>query len=270
MYSQAEPAGAWKPEYKNMYPYISFSDINNQQELDCIYHNLNENYYISDNWSPEMYDALAYSGFICVSAKDLFNNDYLIPEIQTSYAVLHWTNLHVSRRLRQHIKKMLLPDNAFFISINNDMNAVFEGIKQYHQKSNWLCNRYITLLKTMHRQANYKQKIISVELWHQHHLIGGEIGYLTGSIYTSLTGFLDKNNYSHFGKIQMIALADLLKNSGVSFWNMGHPYMQYKFDLGAREYSRLDFLNLWLKYRNKKIQGFLDTKKIKLLYYDLI
>jgi len=253
-----------------MYSFISLSDISNQRILGNIYRNLDESYYITDNWAPEMYDALAYSGFISVSASDSFNNVYLLPEIQTSYAVLHWDNLHISKRLRQYIKKMLLPDNAFYISINIDMNGVLEGIKQYHQEKNWLHHRYIHLLKRMHHQTKYIQTIISVEMWHQTQLIGGEIGYLTGSIYTSLTGFIDKINYSNFGKIQMIALARMLKSAGVTFWNMGHPYMQYKFDLGAREYARLDFIDLWFKYRDNKISSLSNTEKIKLLYNDLL
>jgi len=239
-----------------MYPYVTISDIQSMDVLNKIYHNFNDRYYITDDLSPEMYDALAYNGFISVSASDFFNNVYLLPEMQTSYAVLHWENLHISKRLKQVIKKKLTPENAFFFSINNDINGVLEGIKKYHQEKNWMNSSYIQILKAMFRQTHYKQTIISVELRHHQDLIGGEIGYLTGRIYTSLTGFFDRNNYSNFGKIQLIALAATLKKAGVAFWNLGHPYMKYKFDIGAIEYPRLDFLELWFKHRNKKkIQG---------------
>jgi Leu/Phe-tRNA-protein transferase len=232
---------------------------------------LNDRYYITDDFSPEMYDALAYNGFISVSAKDQFNNEFLLPEMQTSYAVLHWENLHIARRLRHFIKKFILSDNAYYISINDDINAVFDGIKRYHQEKNWMNNSYMNVLKKMYRRTNYLQTIISVELWHQHKIIGGEIGYLTGSIYTSLTGFFDRDNYSNLGKIQLIALACLLKNVDVAFWNMGHPYMKYKFDIGAREYARLDFLDLWWKYRNKKVCRLPSGKKeMKNVLSDLI
>jgi Leu/Phe-tRNA-protein transferase len=244
-----------------MYPYVTLSDLQNKYVRHYIFHNLNDSYYITDDLSPEMYDTLAYNGFISVSAKDQFNNEFLLPEIQTSYAVLHWENLHIARRLRQFIKKNIFSDSAFFISINNDIDAVFDGIKRYHQDQNWMNKRYIDILKKMYRRNNYRQTIISVELWHQQKLIGGEIGYLTGSIYTSLTGFFDRDNYSNFGKIQLIALTSLLQNADVAFWNMGHPYMKYKFDIGAREYARLDFLDLWCKYRNKKVCKMPSGKK---------
>ena len=234
-----------------MYPYITLSDLHNKAVLEKIYHNLHDTYYITDDLSPEMYDELAYCGFISVSGRDAFRNEYLLPEIQSSYAVLHWENLHISRRLRQFIKKHIDPDNKFYISINNDMNGVIDGIKRYHREKNWLTNSYIHILKTMyHNQKNFKQTIISVGLCHQNHLIGGEIGYISGRIYTSLTGFFDRDNYSNFGKIQLIALASLLKNADIAFWNMGHPYIKYKFDIGARDYARLDFLDLWVRHRN--------------------
>jgi Leu/Phe-tRNA-protein transferase len=244
-----------------MYPYVSLADLQNNELLNHIYHNFNDSYYITDDLSPEMYDALAYNGFISVSVKDQYNNDYLLPEMQTSYAVLHWENLHISKRLKQFIKKHILPKNDYFISINEDIQAVFDGIRRYHREKNWMNNSYTNILNKMFRQTKFRQIIISVELWHHHHLIGGEIGYLTGKIYTSLTGFFDINNYSNFGKIQLISLAALLKNADVAFWNMGHPYMKYKFDIGAREYARLDFLNMWLKYRNKKICKMSSGKK---------
>jgi len=257
-----------RPE-KLMYPYVTLSDLHNNVVLDHIYHNFNDRYYITDDLSPEMYDALAYNGFISVSVKDFFNNEFLLPEMQASYAVLHWENLHVSKRLKKFIKKKILPDNEFFISINYDINGVIDGIKRYHQEKNWMNNSYIKIIKTMHQQTHFKQTIISVEMWDNQYLIGGEIGYLTGSIYTSLTGFFDRENYSNFGKIQLIALASLLKNAGIEFWNMGHPYMDYKFDIGAREYDRLDFLELWLKYRNIKVNSMSGQKRIKLLQSDL-
>ena len=47
-------------------------------------------------------------------------------------------------------------------------------------------------------------------------------------------------------KLQMVLLALYLEKNNYSFWNLGHPYMQYKFDLGAKLYSRDDFLKRWL------------------------
>ena len=101
-----------------------------------------------------------------------------------------------------------------------------------------------------YKDPNINFELLSIELWDKSKtiLIAGEIGYKTGSVYTSLTGFcLKDKKYNNFGKLQMVLLALYLENNDYSFWNLGHPYMQYKFDLGAISFSREEFLKRWLK-----------------------
>jgi len=244
-----------------MYPYIQLQHLKDNHFLNYIYANTQRNYYVSDDWSINMYDTLAFSGFISVSATDDNNKEYLIPEIQFSYAVLHWENIHISKRFKDFIKKKVLPNDDFYISINTDIDAVFEGIDGYHS-DNWMGNQYRNVLKKIyHSTNNHFINILSIELWHKNCLIAGEIGYMTGNIYTSLSGFFDRRHYSNFGKLQLLSLALLLKHSGVAFWNMGHPYMKYKFDLGAKKYQRNDFLKLWIKFRTDAFNcPFIDQK----------
>ena len=145
-------------------------------------------------------------------------------------------------------KNSHLCNNNYIITINKNFDAVLNRIKEYHKDKNWLTDKYIKTLKSC-RMSNCKTQIISVELWDDKKLIAGEIGYINGSIYTSLSGFFDRENYSNFGKIQLIAFALILKKSGFTFWNMGHPYMDYKFQMGATEYKRNDFLKIWKIHR---------------------
>ncbi|MEN8717560.1 MAG: hypothetical protein ABF301_02725, partial [Sulfurovum sp.] len=93
----------------------------------------------------------------------------------------------------------------------------------------------------------------SVELSNEKdELVAAEIGYLIGKTYTSLTGFSSKEKlYKNWGKLQMVLLGKYLEKEKFDFWNLGHPYMQYKFDLGALKYSRIDFLKRWLISINK-------------------
>jgi len=51
----------------------------------------------------------------------------------------------------------------------------------------------------------------------------------------------------------MTLLSQYLEKNQYSFWNMGHPYMQYKIDLGAKILSREEFLIKWLKVLSSKI-----------------
>jgi len=63
----------------------------------------------------------------------------------------------------------------------------------------------------------------------------------------SLSGFFrrERPEWNHFGKLQMVLLARRLEAAGFAFWNLGHPYMEYKTLLGAKVLSRADFLSRW-------------------------
>jgi len=248
-----------------MYPYIQLSDLQDEAFLiNNIYNNYSYNYYFTDDWSEKMYETLAFSGFISVSIKDEAGNDYLLPEIQQDYAVLHWENILISKRLKKIIEKKIFNDNCYYLSVNKNTNAVFDGIKKYHAESNWMSQSYINCLKLFSTKTSQKRlKLMSVELWHNEKLIAGEIGYLIGSIYTSLTGFFDRKNYNNFGKIQLLSLASLLKRFNFEFWNMGHPYMKYKFEMGAIVYRRHPFLNIWIKSREDNIDFSFTNKLFK-------
>ncbi len=77
-------------------------------------------------------------------------------------------------------------------------------------------------------------------------LVAGEIGYKIGATYTSLSGFSIKDKgFNNYGKLQLVLLAKYLQKNNYQFWNLGHPYMKYKFDLGATLFKREDFLQIW-------------------------
>ena len=230
---------------KSVVYYLSLEDIKDENILfNYIYANLDSNYYISDDLSAEFYTLQAVSGFIATSIS-LENKFYLVPEMQFEYAILDFENLHISKKV-----KKLLDKNDFAFSINTNISEVIKNI-QTHHKTNWLTNEYYEILKKTkkYKNPNINFELLSIELWDKSKtiLIAGEIGYKTGSVYTSLTGFcLKDKKYNNFGKLQMVLLALYLEKNNYSFWNLGHPYMQYKFDLGAISFSREEFLKRWL------------------------
>ena len=230
---------------KSVVYYLSLEDIKDENILfNYIYANLDSNYYISDDLSAEFYTLQAISGFITTSI-NLENKFYLVPEIQFEYAILDFENLHISKKV-----KKLLNKNDFIFSINTNMKEVIKNI-QTHHKSNWLTNEYYEILEKVkeYKNPNIDFELLSIELWDKSKtiLIAGEIGYKIGSVYTSLTGFcLKDKKYNNFGKLQMVLLSLYLEKNNFSFWNLGHPYMQYKFDLGAITDKREAFLKRWL------------------------
>ena len=232
-------------EKKSSISYLSFDDIKNKNILfNHIYANEKSNFYISDDLSKDFYINQALCGFISTSVtiEDKF---YLVPEMQFEYAILDFENLHISKKVQKLINK-----SEYEFSINTNLNLVLENIEKFH-KNNWLNSKYKELMLSLkdyiHPTIDFK--IFSIELYDKNtkELISGEIGYKINSTYTSLTGFSsDNKKYNNWGKLQLVLLSHYLQKENFSFWNLGHPYMQYKFDLGAVKYSRKDFLQRWL------------------------
>ncbi|QKF74232.1 leucyl, phenylalanyl-tRNA-protein transferase [Aliarcobacter faecis] len=221
---------------------IEKKDITNKKTLLEIYQNLNTNYYVSSDFSEEFYILLAKAGFISTSII-IEKEFYLLPEIQFEYAILDFCNLHINKKI-----KKLINQNNFEFFINKDINKVLEELESYH-KDNWLCGKYKEIILDLYKNPKNDFSILSIELYDKNSskLIAAEIGYKINSTYTSLSGFSSKEkNYSNWGKLQMVLLGFYLEKNNFSFWNLGHPYMQYKFDLGAKLYSRDEFLKRWL------------------------
>jgi Leu/Phe-tRNA-protein transferase len=231
---------------QNLVYYLSFDDLKNNDILfNYIYSNKDSNYYVSEDFSKDFYIHLAYYGFICTSTT-LENKFYLLAEIQFEYAILDFQDLHISKK----VKKLLKEDN-FKFTINTKFEEVITQLEYYH-KTNWLENKYKDLLLSLrdYKHSNIDFEIMSIELndKNTNELIAAEIGYKIGSTYTSLTGFSSRDKkYNNWGKLQLVLLSKYLEENGFAFWNLGHPYMKYKFDLGAKTFSREEFLKRWLK-----------------------
>ncbi len=227
--------------------YLTYEDVLDKNVLfNQIYPNLEHNYYWSDDWSCEFYILLAYCGFISVS----FSTDeelVLLPEIQKEYALLDFEDLHISKK----VQKFIAEDN-FELIVDTNIEVVIEQIDKAYD-DNWITGKYKELLLQLVQCDETNFSLQSVQLLNKEskELVAGEIGYIIGSIYTSLSGFSKKGaSHQNLGTLQMVLLAQLLQKNGFSFWNLGHPQMQYKLDLGAKIYSRIDFLKRWIAHRD--------------------
>ena len=206
---------------------------------------MKNSYYWSDDWSEEFYIELAKAGFISTTY-DTKDGLILLPELQYDYAVLDFQNLHISKKV-----KKLMHESSYEFCINSRFNEVLEKFSAQH-KYNWLKEEYAQLLKKLHVNNDEKNgfKIISVELVSigSNELVAGEVGYIIGKTYTSLSGFSSREKkYANYGTLQLVLLAKYLQNSGFEFWNLGHSHMTYKQRLGCVIYSRAEFLKRWNK-----------------------
>ncbi len=204
---------------------------------------IKNDYYWSDDWSEEFYIELAKAGFINTTY-DTKKGLVLLPELQFHYALLDFKNLHITKKV-----KKLLDKNNYEFCINKKFDQVLKKISIQH-KDNWLKQEYAELLKKLYIHNNKKRnfKIISAELIckESNELIAGEVGYIIGKTYTSLSGFSSREKkYDNYGTLQLVLLAKHLKKNNLEFWNFGHPYMQYKQKLGCKTYNRNEFLKRW-------------------------
>lgn len=186
---------------------------------------------------------MAKAGFISTTY-DTKNGLILLPELQYDYAILDFENLHISKKVRKLIRQ-----SSYEFTINSRFNEILEKISKNH-KYNWLKGEYAQLLKNIHVNNNEKSnfKLISVELVckNSDELIAGEVGYIIGKTYTSLSGFSSRDKeYANCGTLQLVLLAKYLQNNGFEFWNLGHSHMTYKQRLGCVIHSRDAFLKRW-------------------------
>lgn len=227
---------------------LSLELLNNRDYFQELIQNKKVNYYWSDDWSRDFYIKQAKLGFISTTY-EIPEKLLLLPELQFEYALLDFTNLHIDSK----VKKLIKEDN-YKLTFDTSFEKVLEKIDKYH-KYNWLKGPYIDLMKQLHKAKDPNFQLHSVELLSKENrnIIAGEIGYVIGATYTSLSGFsLKEKRYNNCGKLQLVYLAQELKKREFSFWNLGHPHMEYKKRLGVKVYSRELFLQRWEEAINRK------------------
>jgi Leu/Phe-tRNA-protein transferase len=202
-----------------------------------------KNYYWSDDFTPEYYIAQAKAGFIAVTDQ-YEEQELLLPEIQYTYAVLDFEDLHISKKV-----KNLLTKKNLHLEVTQELDEVVSLINTSH-KNCWLSPAYLKILnETKGLDANFN--LISIGIREDNVLVSGEIGYVIGKTYTSLSGFSSRKKcYRNYGTAQLVLLAQYLQASGFAFWNLGQPYMSYKLALGAKIYDRKEFLVRWFAHTN--------------------
>lgn len=146
-------------------------------------------------------------------------------------------NLHISKQTKKKAKN-------YVITVNRDIATVIKNIKSYHSQRNWVRPRLESVYWEFINGNNpdLKNQIISFELWNISKenpvLVAGEFGYVTGSCYTSFSGYHTENNS---GNIQLVATALILANLQFKVWDLGME-MVYKVTLGGKNYLRDQFV----------------------------
>eukprot|EP00750_Incisomonas_marina_P021474 INCI4445.1.p1 GENE.INCI4445.1~~INCI4445.1.p1 ORF type:complete len:428 (-),score=77.66 INCI4445.1:106-1389(-) len=209
---------------------------------------------------------LCYEGFLSICS---FPADFvylLMPWIAPTRAVMNFGGMHVSRQLRKRAR-------SYYMTVNTDLEGVMKGCVQQHGEA-WLYEPMRDLLRKawcdtskLHEKydaadgpqaarwrlalRNSGFRVVTFEMWDSStgRLVAGDLGYVVGSCYTSMTGFRDEGTRS-CGTIQLVCTYSLLKRCGFSFWDLG-MVMDYKKALGARVVTRKEFMKMFHPVRDR-------------------
>lgn len=226
--------------------HLEESDWTNAERWEALVNDEDHDYYWSDNWSPAFYVGQARAGFIAVGhVQD--GLAYLLPQLQTSYSVLDWPDLHEGRNFRRLLRRSVEADEPLQLFWNPDPIPVLDAIRLCYGRHCWLIPRYRQLLAELALRPFGGFQVWGVELRRSGALVAGELGYTLGATYTSLSGFVraDLPGTSGLGTVQLVLLGRHLRDRGYDFWNLGQPEMAYKTALGGRVWPRRAFLDRW-------------------------
>ena len=211
----------------------------------------------SRDLSPGFVSNLCYSGFLPMAELTVGGQCVLLPKLHTQRCVLEFEQLHIARKVAKRAK-------GFHLTVNTCFDAVVRGCQRQHGEGCWLHAPLVRAFRALHEPAtgeaptlagstlkdgaahhewpNRGVRTHSFELWQDTdngpRLAAGELGYSTGSCYTSLSGFF---SVASAGTVQCVATACFLKRAGFRFWDLGME-LPYKLQLGARCIPRADFL----------------------------
>lgn len=227
-----------------------------------IYPVLSRTYYWSDKWEEGFYIALARAGFISVCSEFPDAGFLLLPQIHDRCAVLDWADRRVSKSTAAALRPERLEREGLRLRITQDIEPVLAGLSGSWGADSWFHPPYVDLMRRLAKSgraggegpgSSFALYAVELRANGMEAPVAGEIGYVIGTTWTSLSGFMhpDRTLWNNMGKAQLHSLAALLEETGFSFWNLGQALMQYKLDLGARILERRDFLSKWIPARDE-------------------
>ena len=165
----------------------------------------------------------------------------IFPWYNTDDPILWWSpdprcvifthKFHVSKSFKRFLHK-----KEYTVTINKCFDDVIRGCQQprSYQKETWINNDIVQAYTKLHqlKQAH------SIEVWHNHQLIGGVYGVMTDHIFCGESMFSLRQNAS---KVALYSLCKLLSQHDIALIDCQIPN-DHLISLGAQKMRRSDFL----------------------------
>ena len=236
--------------------YLSIKNLN-RDFRDSFASRVSFEYYLTDDWSPDFYRKQAKLGFIAITERG-GDSERLMPQLQSDYAVLDWKDLVISRKVRKIINSGRLENEKITLSIDSDPGIVLKELKNHWRYSTWLTEKYINLIKELAESEETKKdetfQILGITLnaGEESSPVAGELGYVIGRTYTSLSGF-SGGKIKHTAtsvNFRWLCLPGSLRREGFlsGTWDI-HIWI-IRLHLGQRLYRGMSFLRNGMRRLN--------------------
>jgi leucyl/phenylalanyl-tRNA--protein transferase len=184
---------------------------------------------VSLRLDPHMVAATCSHGYMPM-AMELAGRELLLIKCHEERCVLDFENLHTSASTLRRARGLSL-------EIDRDFRGCLESIVEAYP-DRWLVSGLCESLEALNETPLLGVQCHSVEVYERGELVAGEVGYSSGAVYSSLSGF---HRRSGAGSVQLACLALILERAGFAFWDLGME-IEYKIRMGARTLQRDAFL----------------------------
>ena len=199
--------------------------------------NYDKEFCIAVIFSEEFISRLMEAGFLVMSTE--INDEQeepvyiLLPKLHLIRSVLLYPELHIKKSIRPFLSR-------YELGVDTDFDLVLDKCVQTHGDA-WLTPPLVENIRSIRQGKNLRAKPVSFAVYREGELKAGEIGVVTGRVYTSYSGYHEENNA---GTVQMILMAQWLEKAGFDFLDFGMP-LDYKTQLGAQNVSPHRFVELF-------------------------
>jgi Leu/Phe-tRNA-protein transferase len=204
---------------------------------------MKEDFTWSVSFDTQLVANLARHGFLPMCIQAFSDYAVLAPKLHKKRCIMDFSDLHVPKSVKKR-------SSRFRVSVDECFDYCIKMCCEQHGDHCWFYPALIKAYKNIFRSPNGVNGVSmhSVEVWFGDDVVAGEIGYACGGVYTSLSGFSNKDSA---GTIQCCCIPKLLKASNFDFWDLGMT-MEYKTKLGGRAVPRHEFLGRLFSSRDKQ------------------